>query len=45
MVELDLRGLVLVASDVLHGIFQEISSVFVEASEEDWDAYDAVTPG
>jgi len=38
-------GLLEVASDILTGIVQEISSVFSEPStEDDWSNYDSITP-
>jgi len=44
MVEISLRGLLQVASDLIHGIWAEVSFAFTEASEEDWDIYDTVSP-
>jgi hypothetical protein len=44
MVEISLRGLLEVASDILAGIFEEISFAFTPADPEDWDIYDTVTP-
>jgi hypothetical protein len=40
MVEISLRGLIEVASDIVSGLDEEISLAFVEADEEDWDLYD-----
>ena len=40
MVSISLRGLLLVASDILHGVFEEVSMAFAEANEEDWSVYD-----
>lgn len=44
MVDISLRGLLEVASDIIHGIFEEVAFAFTEAGEEDWDVYDTVTP-
>jgi hypothetical protein len=44
LVEISLRGLLEVASDILAGVFKEISFAFTETPDEDWDVYDTVTP-
>lgn len=44
MVEISLRGLIEVSSDILYGTFEEVSDVFTEAPEEFWDFYDTITP-
>ena len=43
MVEISLRGLIEVASDILSGVFREVSFAFTEAEETDWDIYDVYT--
>lgn len=43
MVKISLRGLVKVASDIVDGVFLEISSAFTEGAPEDWGLYDAVS--
>lgn len=40
MVSISLRGLLQVASDLLAGVFKEVSIAFTESAEEDWDTYD-----
>lgn len=42
MVEISLRGLVEVASNIVSGLNEEISLAFVEAEEDDWDEYGTV---
>jgi hypothetical protein len=43
LVELSLRGLVEVASDILAGVFTEVSMAYTPATETDWDYYDVYT--
>jgi hypothetical protein len=40
MVEINLQGLIEVASDLISGLFETISLVFEEGEPEDWDVYD-----
>jgi hypothetical protein len=40
MVEISLRGLFEVVSDLFSGVFEEISLAFTEGEVEDWDTYD-----
>jgi hypothetical protein len=42
LVDVSLRGLIEVASDILHGLYEEISLAFTEAGENDWDEYGTV---
>jgi hypothetical protein len=44
MVEISLRGLDEVASDILSGTFEEISDVYAEEIPTEWDLYDTFTP-
>jgi hypothetical protein len=44
LTDISLRGLIEVASDILAGVFREISLAFGEIGEEDWDVYDVLTP-
>ena len=44
MTEIDLTGLLEVASNILPGVTKRISFVFGEETEEDWEDYDIVTP-
>lgn len=40
----DLVGLLAVASDILSGVYEEVSSVFSgEPTEDDWADYDVVS--
>jgi hypothetical protein len=43
MSELSLEGLVQVASQILSGIFEPISSVFTSGEQTDWAVYDTVS--
>jgi hypothetical protein len=44
VVEISLRGLTEIASDILAGVYDETSDIFEEAPTEYWDLYDTITP-
>ena len=43
MTEVSLRGLIEIASDILAGVFREVSAVWEAPEETDWDLYDTET--
>lgn len=44
MVDIDLFGLVEVASDILAGVSSPESTIFGPSTTEIWDYYDSITP-
>jgi hypothetical protein len=43
MTEVSLRGLIEIASDILAGVFREVSDAWAPPEETDWEIYDTET--